>query len=187
MPTRIREALVDTLLLTLICIAGCGHKPSEQGISQSFASWWSNPTNPVAGIDEGSVAFITLKAGPPEGVPFVVWSDFQGGLNGSGGDSAQGASYQGHLFAADGRRVEFQAKTSDGKSGSITIAGVDYDLAIGSLFLVSTREDPPKVAQLAFDLSGFPSEGSAPKELAKSTPQIRGFFEQHKKDDAKRR
>ncbi|HEV3084297.1 MAG TPA: hypothetical protein VGY66_31335 [Gemmataceae bacterium] len=70
--------------------------------------------------------------------------------------------------------------------GSITIAGVNYDLAKGSLFLVSAREELPKVAQINFDLSGFP-EGDALKAFAKSNPQIREFFEKHKKEDAKSR
>jgi hypothetical protein len=163
MPTRIREALVGTALLALICIAGCEHKPAEQGVVQGGASWQSSATNPVPGIDEASVTFITLKAGPPQGVPFVVWSDLPNGTSGSGGGSAGGASYEGHHSATNGRRVEFRAKTTDGKSGSITIAGVDYDLAKGSLFLVSTRNDPPKVAQITFDLSGFP-KGDALKD-----------------------
>ena len=185
MPTAIQETLVKTALCALICIAGCGQrKPTEYGVARSEIGWTTSGTNPVPGIDEASVTFITLKAGPPEGVPFVVWSDLPNGSSGSGDGSARGASYEGRHSATDGRRVEFRAKTTDGKSGSITIAGVDYDLAMGSLFLVSTSDDPPKVAQISFDLSGFP-KGDALKELAKSNPQIRGFFEKHKKEDAK--
>jgi hypothetical protein len=131
------------------------------------------------------VTFITLKAGSPEGVSFVVWSDLPNGASGSGGtDASGGASYTGHHQSAKGRRVEYRAKTTDGKSGSVTIGGTDYDLAKGSLFLVSTSFDPPKVAQISFDLSGFP-KGDALKEYAKSNPEIRDFFEKHKKEDVK--
>jgi hypothetical protein len=159
--------------------------PFEQGITQSSARWSSRSADRVPGIDEGSVTFITLHAGPAEGVPFVVWCDQPYDVSGGGGGAAQGASYVGQFSGADGRRVEFRAKTADGRSGSVTIAGVDYGLAKGSLCLVSTRDHPPKVVQVPFDLSVFPSGGSALQELARATPQIRGFFEQCKKNGAK--
>jgi hypothetical protein len=173
------------VFLALLCVAGCSQQRQEQGIAQSGTSWSSGGADRVPGIDEGSVTFITLKAGPADGVPFVVWWDLPYNVSGSGGGSAQGASYEGRFAGADGRRVEFRARTADGKSGSVTIAGVDYDLAKGSLFLVSTRDHPPKVVQVPFDLSGFPSDGNALRELARATPQIRGFFEQYKKNGAK--
>ena len=125
---------------------------------------------------------VRLKDGPPGGVPFVVWSDLPNGTSGHGEGSVRGAFYEGYHRATDGRRVDFHAKTTDGKVGSITIAGVDYDFAKGQLFLVSAHRDPVKVAQISFDLNGFPN-GDALKELAKSNPQIRGFFEKHKKED----
>jgi hypothetical protein len=135
----------------------------------------------VPGIDEGSVTFITLHAGAAKGVPFVVWCDKPYYVSGEGG----GTFWKGEFSGADGRGVEFRVKTADGRSGSFTIAGVDYDLAKGSLFLVSTRDDPPKAVQVHFDLSVFPSGGSALQKLARATPQIRGFFEQYKKNGAK--
>jgi hypothetical protein len=149
-------------------------------------SWSSSAgaTNPVPGIDKGSVSFVTMNAGPAEGVSFVVWSDLSNGADGHGSASTPGASYEGTHHANDGRRVEFRAKTADGKSGSITIAGTDYDFAKGSLFLISAREDPPRVAQIAFDLSGFPRKDNL-TEFAKSTAQIRDFFERRKEEKAK--
>jgi hypothetical protein len=174
--------IIAALLVALL--AGCDHKPVEQGVAESHTYWQSSSANPIPGIDEAFVTFVTLKAGPAEGVPFAVWSDLLNGASGGGGGSGGGASYEGNHSATDGRRVEFRAKTTDGKSGSITIAGVDYDLAKGSLFLVSTSGGPPKVAQVTVDLSGF-SKSEAIKELAKSNLQIRGFFEKQKKEGAK--
>jgi hypothetical protein len=139
----------------------------------------------MPGIDAGSVSFITLNAGPPASVSFVVWSDLSNGAGGGGQGSARGATYEGRHSSNDGRRIEFRARTTDGKSGTITIAGVEYDLAKGSLFLVSSSDDPPRVAQITFDLSGFPKDSDALKEFAKSNSEIRGFFEKHKKDGAK--
>jgi hypothetical protein len=182
MPTTIREMLVSSAVLAVICIAGCGRQPAEYGVAKSEISWTISTTNPVPGLDEASVTMVTLKAGPPGGLPFVVWSDLPNETSGQGEGSVHGAFYDGHHRAIDGRRVDFRAKSTDGKVGSITIAGVDYDFANGQLFLVSGHQDPVEVAQIRFDLNGFP-KGDALKDLAKSNPQIRGFFEKHKKDD----
>ena len=181
MAIRIPEATFGTVLLALVCIAGCNHKPSEQGVLQSQTSWQTPAaTNQIPGIDEATVTSVTLKAGPPQGVPFVVWSDLPNGTAGRGEGTAQGAFYEGGHSATDGRHVEFRARTIDGKTGLITIAGVDYDLAKGSLFLISTGDNPPTVAQIPIDSSGFP-KGDAIKEFARSNLQVRGFFENHKK------
>jgi hypothetical protein len=182
MATTIQDTLVATALLALICLAGCGQRNTVYGVAPSSATWMSSTSNPVAGVDEASVTFVTLKAGPPDGVPFVVWFDSALEASGRGEGSVRGAFYEGHHRANHGPRVDFLAKTSDGKTGSITIAGVEYDFSKGSLFLISTLQDPPTVAQISLDLTGFP-KGNAIKEFAKSNPQVRGFFEKHKKVD----
>lgn len=183
MPTAIRNTLVAIALLALICLAGCGDKRTAYGVSESNASWMTSTTNPVAGVDEAFVTLVTLQAGPPDGLQFVVWSDLRDAVfSGRGEGSVRGAFYEGHHRAKDGRHVDFLAKTTDGKSGIITIAGVDYDFSKGSLFLISTHQDPPTVAQIRLDLSGV-SKPDEVKELGKSNPQVRGFFEKHKKAD----
>jgi hypothetical protein len=189
MPTAIRDTLVGTTLLGLICIAGCGpQKAAEYGVASSEISSTTSAAEPIPGIDEFSVTFVTLKAGPPDGLPFVVWSDLIGGSSGHGEGGVRGATYEGHHQASNGRRVDFHAKTSDGQAGCMTIAGVDYDLAKGSLFLVSGRQGPPKVAQISFDSTGFPKVGGlrsdALRELANSKAEIRAFFEKQKKGDS---
>jgi hypothetical protein len=183
MSTAIRDMLVAIPLIALICLAGCSQKSTAYGVSESNAFWSSNTASPVTGIDEASVTFVTLKAGPPDGLQFVVWSDLTNAVSsGHGEGSVRGAFYEGHHRANDGRRVDFRATTTDGKTGSITIAGVEYDFSNGSLFLISTHEDPPTIAQLSLDLGGLPTADSF-KELAKSNPKVRGFFEKHKTVD----
>ena len=189
MQTTIRDNLVRATFLGLICVASCGpKKTTEYGVASSEVSWTTNATDRIPGIDEFSVTFVTLKAGPPEGLPFVVWSDLPDGSSGKGEGSVRGASYAGQHHASNGRRIDFHAKTTDGKAGSMTIAGVDYDFAKGALFLVSARQDPPTVTQLSFDSNRFPKggglKGDALRELAKSKPEIRAFFEKQNKGDA---
>jgi len=157
--------------------------PTAYGIAQSKSSWTTNITDPnrTLGIDAASVSFVTLQAGPPEGVPFVVWSDLPNGNSGSGVGRIGGASYEGQHRATDGRGVQFHGETTDGKTGTVTIADVPYDLANGSLFLASTQHDPPTVAQIAYDTSKFPKGKDQLIRLAKSIPDIRAFWEKHKK------
>jgi hypothetical protein len=176
MPTQVGGATIGAAFLALVCVVGCGQR-TTYGTGGRVTSWSSSAgaTNPVPGIDEGSMSFVTMNAGPPEGVSFVVWSDLSNGADGHGSASTPGASYEGAHHANDGRRVVFRAETADGKSGSITIAGTDYDLAKGSLFLVAGHDDPPRVVQVAFDLSGFPRQDNL-TEFAKSTASIRDFF-----------
>jgi len=54
-------------------------------------------------------------------------------------------------------------------------------LANGSVFLVSTQNDPPQIAQIAFDTSNFPKGKDRLITLAKSNAEIRSFWEKHKK------
>ncbi len=182
---RIPQFLIDAALVAILCVSGCQQQPRHYGITEGQFGWITkiNDPNATPGIDAASVTFITLKAGPPEGVPFVVWSDLPNGRSGSGGGRVGGASYKGHHRATDGRRVEFHAATTDGKTGTITIADVTYDLANGSLFLISThdgKDAPPQIAQIAFDTSKFPKDKDQLIKLAKSNAEIRAFWEKHK-------
>ncbi len=170
------------ILIALICASGC-RQEGARGITRSDSNWTVGINEPGAtpGIDAASVTFITLLAGPPAGVPFVVWSDLPNGGAGRVDAQADGTAYKGDHRATDGRRVEFRAETTDGKTGTITIAEVSYDLAGGALFLVSTQNGPPAVAQVEYDLSTFPKGKDPLIEFAKSNEDIRAFFEKHRK------
>jgi hypothetical protein len=183
MSNKSLDATVFAAFVAFLCIPGCGRAPDAYGVRTQGAGWSSVVRDALPGIHEGSVFCVTLSAGPPEGLVFVVWSDLPGGYNGHGQGSAVGASYDGYLTPNNGRRIEIRAKTLDGKSGNITIAGVDYDFAKGSMFLVSARTEPPTVEQVSFDMSQFPDANFG--EFGKSVPQIRDFFEKHKKDGEK--
>jgi len=91
------------------------------GTGGTAGSWSSSAADRIPGIDEASVTFITLKAAPPKGVPFVVWSDLANGNGGSSNGSAGGASYEGRHSASDGHRIEFRATTTDGNLGVLRL------------------------------------------------------------------
>jgi len=119
-----RSVLVAIGLLAIISFPGCGQSGTAYGVSESNAWWMSDAPNPVAGLDEAFVTLVALRAGPPDGLKFVVWSDLPGAVfSGRGEGSVRGASYEGHYRTRDGRHVDFAAKSTDGKTGSLTIAG----------------------------------------------------------------
>ena len=170
------------MLIVLVCVSGCGRETTVRGITSSGSSWTATTTDSTPGIDTACVTFITLEAGPPEGVPFVVWSDLSSG-GGSGSSTATSASFRGHHRGHGNRRVDFHVETTDGQTGTITIAGVAHDLGKGSLFLISTQHDPPKVAQIDFDMNNFPDGKEHLINLANSSQDIRTFFEKHNSKD----
>jgi hypothetical protein len=93
---------------------------------------------------------------------FIIWTDIETGQTpektSTGGfglpDSAGKVRIYGKNLAEDGRAVEWQCETGDGKTGSIRIDGARYDLTGGPLFLVSTKGAKGRVRQLRLDLSG---------------------------------
>jgi hypothetical protein len=113
MVTRTAGPRVTLAFLVLLCLSGCSQQRPEQGISGSNAHWSSGAADRVPGIEEGSTAFITLKAGPPSGVPFVIWCDRMIGVSGSGGGSAPGASYEGRFQVAPGKAWEGRTRCND--------------------------------------------------------------------------
>jgi hypothetical protein len=85
----------------------------------------------------------------------------------------------GLLSGRNGRPVPWTCFTRDGHGGRFTIDGVDYDLARGKVFLVTTRTDRPRVEQL--DMSPGPLLGlginGEPKKLAQADPRLAAFLD----------
>jgi hypothetical protein len=118
------------------------------------------------------------------GVAVVIWTDIetghtpgnasQGGLRATG--SSGHISFSGQNSSADGRLVEWRGETSDGKTGVVTINETQYDLAEGSLFLVSTVGRKARVRQLKRDWLGLRQGGEGLKSLAKEDPEVKQFI-----------
>lgn len=165
-----------------VCSAQTG---GTYGISDGGANWTVAVEDPIPGIDAASVSVVKLFAGAPKGVSFVVWSDLPNGRSGSGGGGmVGGASFKGHHRATGGRRLDFHAKSTDGKTATVTIADVTYDLDKGSLFLVATGDKSPKVVQVEYETTNFPT-GKKLMARAKSMEVIRRFFKKHKAENLK--
>lgn len=112
----------------------------------------------------------------------LVWFDSLLDLREAGNSSATTHVFQGKFPLPDGRKGEWRCEIqdSDGKTGELTIDGKAYDLAEGSLFLVSTGAEGPQVTQLKREVSGVRSAGGGLEELyrdpevRKRLPEIKG-------------
>jgi hypothetical protein len=101
--------------------------------------------------------------------PLVIWVDQLSGysLSSGGGDPPLSGEIAGITWSCDPR---------EGRKGRVTIAGEQYDLASGSVFLISSRDEPRKVEQLsAEDLGlrgGLDSVASRLQALADTDPKF---------------
>ncbi|MCA8987207.1 MAG: hypothetical protein KDA78_06180 [Planctomycetaceae bacterium] len=170
--------VIPIALLALLSAIDEDKSSQRYGISDGGASWTTMTSDPIPGIDAASVSEVTLYAGPPEGVSFVVWSDLPNSRSGNGGGGARdGAAYKGYHRAKDGRRIDIKAESRDGKTATISIDGVSYDLAKGGLLLVSTQQQPAIVKQVNLDLKTVPNGQEALSRFASTTVDIRTFFQ----------
>jgi hypothetical protein len=133
---------------------------------------WAGKGTLVPGIDFCSFAG---SSGLDDFV-FFAWGDFNGGAARTESKNKDGLQFHGHLINdPEKRHVEFAGETKDGKTGHVTIEGNKYDLADGTLFLVSSRRGYV-VKQLKRDLTRFQDADELFKELSKSDPDVLDFF-----------
>jgi len=93
-----------------------------------------------------------------EGVEVMIWHDLAGEGTGHSASSNAGRLYveRGSVRLADGRSLAWELQTADGKTGKVQIDGIRYDLAAGTLFIVTTQDGTRAVRQLSRDLSAVP-------------------------------
>ncbi len=99
---------------------------------------------------------------------------------GTGGSEKGGeGKFQGELYAKDGVKIGWTYTTQDGQSGKVAIDSEEFDLTAGALFLVSTKEKPAHVQQLAIEPVQLQTCSDAKKLLGvmKGNPQMATFLE----------
>ena len=114
-------------------------------------------------------------------VYFVIVANGSAGVSWSGGEG----NYRGQLLAKDGSKVEWSCMSQDGHGGKAIVDGHDFDLAKGALFLVSTKERPIRVEQLAVDAGQLQACADAGKfpALGKVDPKVATFLQSCKESE----
>ena len=177
-----------SMVMSTMMLMGCSFQAQVSGVTDAGSGWFTKSDDPTPGIHKAEVSMITLYSGPEKGVKFVVWSDMSsrrgGGGSNSGnilnGNANRGASYVGRHMAPGREAVEFKAETKDGVSGTIQFGKTTYDFANGTLFLVSSQQQPAEILQLDIDTADIPNDMEPLMEFAKVNEPIEAFFKNHK-------
>lgn len=169
-------------LLLLICVAslaGCktgvpsGH---SCGIQQVSADWDTFSDSPLPGIDAGAVTKVKLMAGNPEGVDFVLWTDSTIGLAGHGTGKRDHAIFACEYTGEKHETVSILARTADGKTGSVSVEGREFDLANGQLIMVSMEDGQLAVQQSRLPIDEIKVQGTGLREFGTQQPEIFDFY-----------
>jgi hypothetical protein len=120
------------------------------------------------------VQYVSIN--PEGGLSLVIWSDLQG----KGGNTCHsglfGSHCEGFFSSADGRRIDWEWKAPKEKGGDFQINGTSYELANGTLFLVSTKGGKVRVTQLDVDLSRVKSGKRGFEAFVKTEPRVAQFI-----------
>jgi hypothetical protein len=96
----------------------------------------------------------------------------------SGGSMISSPQAHGVLSALDGRKIAWSCPTRDGTSGTVTIAGQEFELAKGAFFVISLKAKQTKVEQIAVDMSKL--QGGQMEEklnaVGETEPRIKAFL-----------
>jgi hypothetical protein len=142
--THLRRLLIIVAILILLVIIA---KPSIR----TFETLWyriverrervvdRSPTTTSMPIDRTTVAYTSWGDGPV----LLIWCDLVGNSGGGAGSSGDGVLTHGNT-AAGGRRMDWRCDSADGRTGSVQINGVPYDLARGTFPSSARRGSGPE-------------------------------------------
>lgn len=134
-----------------------------------------NPAGTTGQINVGETSCVYCAIGNTAQLSLVVWVDEpdRAPARGIGGDPP----YRGEFRQKGGGRLAWSCSSRDGKTGTVEIGGLLYDLEKGGLFLVSTNEGVTNVEQLPIETVGSTIQTAKEKleNLAKTDPRITAF------------
>jgi hypothetical protein len=155
-------------LLVLLAVGGCVSIPA------------SPDADVLAGIyRETGFEFLHWN----EGLAIMIWHDFVGTSAVISTDERELTpdnalySVRGYAESRQGRRFDWEVRTRDGETAEFWIDGKRYDLADGSLFLVTGGTYGTEVTQLARDLSGVRPVYESCVAFAEEDRDVRRLFE----------
>ncbi|UCD52158.1 MAG: hypothetical protein JSW27_05875 [Phycisphaerales bacterium] len=168
--TGVAWSVMASVLLQL----GCEGKPRT---GMTVTSWkTTSAQRKVDGVDKGSAYFGRYR----DGVAIIFWTDllackFQ--IEDTWDKARKCAKYAGRLKSPSGREINVECYVSARMQGTVRIDQQEYDLADGSLFLVSFRPSRTDVEQVSQDIYDALLLATRRKQLIKDIPEIKAFFE----------
>ncbi|MHC4631906.1 MAG: hypothetical protein ACYS9C_11645 [Planctomycetota bacterium] len=162
------------VLAGILLLMGCDSKPRS---GSNWSRWSSTGVpDPVHGIDTGSAYFGRYQ----KGTAIIVWVDVLHctlKIKPTWDKTTDCVKYAGYVESVSRRRVDVECYVEEPMKGSATIGGQKYDLANGSLFLISVRSPQTRVAQIKQDIYTVTPRARNRKQLVEDAPEIRAFFE----------
>ena len=157
-------------ILIAVAIIGC--------LAVVVLGFWfllgGGPRGGTTSVVETAVQYVSVS---PDGrIGLVIWSDLNGGAGQKSDSGLFGSSAEGFFSSAEGRRIDWEWKSPKEKGGDFQINGTPYDLADGTLFLVSTKGGKVRVTQLDVDLSKVQSDKQVFEAFAKNQPKVAQFI-----------
>jgi hypothetical protein len=164
---------------SLILLAAFGCFISAFVVAFSGCASPATSMPPGADVDLGafeqtSYTFLRWK----EGLAIMIWHDFVlDSADNHGPRSTTDPVYraEGYAESKRGHRLEWKAHTTDGKTAQFWIDNVPYDLADGTLFIVTTANGELEITQLQRDLSGVQPDRESCLAFAQSDPDLARF------------
>lgn len=158
--------LARLALLGFLLIAGagaCAGSPTPPGADKYLGSF-----------EQGAYVLLRWQ----EGLEVLIWHDVAGSSMAHSTGSTEDPIYaeRGWARSADGRTFEWEIETTDGKTGQARIGGTSYDLAAGTLFIVTTSGGRTEVRKLDRDLSSVPLDHDGILAYADSDPDLAAFM-----------
>ena len=128
-------------------------------------------------IQDAGCTFLVWK----EGLRLMLWVDMTGSSGTHSSSSTDDPMFRqtGYAQAADGRRIEWQLATANGRTATFKIGDQPFDLAQGTLFLITTTQGSPQVQQLQYELAALPSAPSSCERVATDNAAVKHFTASH--------
>lgn len=160
---ELKRLLVLLAALLAIAFSGCTPDHTPPGADVDFGAF-----------EQTSYTFLRWK----EGLAIMIWHDFVlDSASSHGPMSTTDPVYraEGYAESKQGHRLEWKAHTTDGKMAQFWIDDVPYDLADGTLFIVTTENGELEITQLQRDLSGVQPGRESCLAFARSDPDLARF------------
>jgi hypothetical protein len=156
-----RLALLVTLLATASLV--CGGPSTPPSANKALGT-----------CEQGGYLFLRWR----EGLEVMIWHDLSGEATARSTGFVSGRFYieHGSARAADRQNLTWEVQTTDGTLGQAQIGGARYDLADGTLFLVTTRGGATEVQQLSRDLQSVPLDHDGILAFARKDPDLAAFL-----------
>jgi hypothetical protein len=157
---KILFVIFHTLLLV-----GCGSRPHFPGTGLGGA-FWAGPESPYGDTTASYGVW-------GDGMAFVIWSDHSAS-NGHSFAGDKEVVYSGKHWSPDGRGIDFRCTTTDGETGTVIVAGQQFKLEEGSVFLVLA---PHQITQVKTDTLNAKPTQEGWQALVKKDPAFTKFFQ----------